>query len=49
MNIIKNKNKYDTNAQLTKNCLKYLFLKNNFDIFVNSIKESAKTHIDVNK
>ena len=49
MNISKNKNKYDPNAQLAKNCLKYFFFKNNLDIFVNSIKESVKTHIEINK
>tara|TARA_B100000674_G_scaffold150360_1_gene119564 strand:+ start:37 stop:204 length:168 start_codon:yes stop_codon:yes gene_type:complete len=49
INISKNKNKYIANAQLTKNCLKYLFFKNNLDILVNSIKESVKTHIDTNK
>ena len=27
ININKNKNKYNANAQLTKNCLKYFFLK----------------------
>ena len=49
INISKNKNKYNANAQFTKNCLKYLFFKNNLDIFVNSIKESVKTHIDTNR
>ena len=47
--INRKKNKYKANKIFETNCLRYFFLKYNFDILENSINAKEKIHIDTNK